>query len=275
MTHKNPPPSFWFELLGRPSDRARCAAVYNLSQSWPLTDELLDRIIGEFVKLFEFDPVVDVRRMVAWGFAEIGSKAFAAIPTLIDGARDQDEMIRWYSVVALNSMGRRAAPSLPVLVDALDDANPGTRIHAAKAIASIGADAIESILATAGWPSEKWVSARTDAPEYVYCLIALACGLRVNDGDKDKSIAMADFLTDQRHEVRRSASASLITVGQHGVDSLALAIQHTDAVVRFFAAAALEGLGHEAVPRLKALLADADSDVRYIAGRTLAKIEFR
>ncbi|SIN68672.1 HEAT repeat [Singulisphaera sp. GP187] len=270
MVHNDAPPEFWFELLRRPSTRARNSAIRSLSSMWPLTDEIRSHITSYYVEILKFDPDLDVRRHVVWGLLEIDGGCAFGIPALVDAVRDSDEVIRWYATLALGRMGRNAVGSLSVLVETLKDVNPALRVHAAETISSIGFDAIESVLAAGDWPECTWTSAQQHASPFVCQLIAMAWGFRGVEG----AAGLISLLEDLRSDVRRSAAAATLMGPRVPKGLIFACVNHKDAKVRTFAAASLRLQGPQVKDVLQLLLCDPDSEVRYIAGRSLASLVF-
>ena len=262
------PVPYLLARIAPPPERARRrSAIANLAQIWPGSEDIWGQVIPALASVLRFDPALEVRRQAAWAIMEIGRPADQAVTALIEAARDSDEVIRWYAIVALHHLGPSAAPALPALIEALGETNCRLRGWAAEAIAALGQDAIIAPLEAAGWPSETWPEALGSAGPHVRVLIALALGTRGKDG----AAALTDLLDDADPGVRRAAAAALVSLVGDAGRAIDRAVGHPDPSVRLFATVALGHWGPKAEHPLRVLMADADPDVRYTAGWSLSR----
>jgi HEAT repeat protein len=75
-----------------------------------------------------------VRRLVAYALGEMGDRAEAAIPTLVNGLQDDNKSIREGILFALGQIGQ---PAIPALTEALKHSNDQVRNGAAVALGKI------------------------------------------------------------------------------------------------------------------------------------------
>jgi HEAT repeat protein len=98
------------------------------------------RVISEIEKLR--DPDVTVRVKAAQALRDFGPAAKAAVPALVEAAKDEQV---GYAHSALESIGPSGNWALPQLIEKLSDEDPGDRGIAAFAIGCIGPKAKEAV----------------------------------------------------------------------------------------------------------------------------------
>lgn len=88
-----------------------------------------------------------VRAGAAEALGEIGPKAFAAVPYLINALKDSDADVRCRTADALGEIGRAAAAGVAALIAGLKDQNWDVRVCAASALGKIGPLAVPALIA--------------------------------------------------------------------------------------------------------------------------------
>ena len=165
----------------------------------------------------------------------------AAVPALIEAARNKDARVRAGAIAVLGSMKKLPAEAVPPLAQALADDDPGVRSQAAEALTHPDL-------------------ARLPAP------VAQALP------------ALTKALDDPGSGVRREAARALGKLGPQGaaaVPELGELLEDADAGVRVGAVEALGQIGvkaKEALLGLRLALLDASADVRAAAIHTLEKL---
>ncbi|HYL97821.1 MAG TPA: HEAT repeat domain-containing protein [Blastocatellia bacterium] len=128
-----------------------------------------------------------------------------AIPRLVDGLRDKDLIVRYYSAEALVSAG---APAVPQLAELFRSGKFIERERTGRVLGRIGRPSIS--------PMSDIIQDRTNTPE----LRAAAAAVLGIVGDPQGIEPLVSLLGDQRYFVREQAAIALGRIGAPAIDQL-------------------------------------------------------
>ena len=177
------------------------------------------------------------RQQAAMAIGQMGIKAKAAIPSLIEGLKDEQWHVRKAAAIALTSMGIEAKPAVHILIAALDDEEWHVRKPAAQALAAIG---------PASWPAvPSLIEALSDEEWHVRKPAAEALAA-IGPASKPAVSDLMYTLNDEEWQVRKPAALALGAIGPDAA---------------------------KAIPVLKEMLNDPEWHVQEAAKDALEKIE--
>ncbi len=225
----------------------------------------------------------EVRQVAAEALGEMGDAR--AVKPLIAVLQDEDAEVRWTAARALGRLGDNRA--FGPLVTLLEDGDRDVRLATVAALGELRDDRAVSFLSNALldgdhqvrraviralgaiWNFEELINLGNE-DRYVGWAAARKLG---ELGDPRAVEALITVLRDEHREVRRSAAAALVELGQPAVQPLIAALEDADWDVRQTAAEALGEIGDlRALEPLNLALRDAHSDVRRTAARALVKL---
>jgi HEAT repeat protein len=241
--------------------------------------------------------------MAAHALRCIGADAAPAVPALVETLlADAENEVRWRSADALGEIGPKARAAVPILLQTMRVANESLAASSAVALGRIRADASDVVPAlTAALQHREWRAregavqalgefgpeAKTAIPalievlkhdSFLICEKASATLKRVGPAAVDTAVvALCESLTDAREEVRGTAAISLTMLDREGKSVPALiGMLRTDTSCRHVAARALAQMGtkaRSAVPALIEALKDGNAWVRREAADALKLID--
>jgi HEAT repeat protein len=240
----------------------------------PEADNDRATIIELVGKLKDQDTSSDTRRQAAYALGQLGPKARAAVPALIEATGDRDGQVIWYALDALGRIGPAAREAVPeilrVIQESLEIDSPGYRTlrsSAVRALGNIGPDArtatdlLEGILADSG-------------ADPVYRITA-AVSLYQISGRPAAISALARELRNTKSDAALAAAMALYRMGPAAKPAerdLAYALGHADADVRRAAGRALSQFGTSTAPALVKALGYPDRFDRVAVVNTLGWI---
>ena len=239
-----------------------------------------------------------IRRGAAEVLADLGSRASASVPALIQALNDKEESVRAQAAKALGAIGD--ASSVPQLVAALNDPQPSVRGACAESLGKMRAIASVPALAQKLSDPEACVAVKCAQalwrierkPDLAVPVLIRALRDRRAGSDakfvlgeigaaaKDAVPALVQSLREERvaRPLRTPPSAALALgrIGAPAVPELISELTNGHSEVRTSAAIALGFIGnpaHDAAPHLMPLLADKNLEVRQAAALALGAIE--
>jgi HEAT repeat protein len=183
-----------------------------------------------------------IRPVVAHVLGRLGSKAGAAVPTMIALLPESNDEAQSELLLALGKMGEGAAPAVPAIAATLEDKEEDVRYAAISALAQIGPAARDARRAIVK------AMAQEDPVFQTLCAAAL---VKIDPQGSETAKEVMPFLLK--------------------------ALQHDQALVRIYAAQTLglmKHLGKPALPALKKLTADKDARVSAAAQAAIQEIEY-
>ncbi len=247
-------------------------------------------------------PNARTRREAAKALGAMGKKAAAAVPALIASLDDPNALVRGAALLALGPIGDARAAG-PVATRLLSP-DPRTRRLAIKAITALGPPAAKAVHAAWNEAPNAAVAralaglgeaARPALPDLTKQMaLTDHTGLprrspegRGRDGDVSVFAAFAILALEPNHEKARTILKKALTSGtveeatlaldhkeRFPAVTLALALQHEAAPVRWRACRALGALGPKAAPAMAALIRElvSQTHVRRAAAGALGRI---
>ena len=203
---------------------------------------------------------------------EIGPKARAAVPALVETLRTGDKWLRRDAAEALGKIGPGAREAVPALLEALGSDDEYLRHRAARALVEI-----EEV--DAGFVRALGKSPKRGHSEAIDAL----CGIPA--GPKGAVPLLIEALSDKDGDVRHFAASALGRIGptaKPAVRPLIRLLHDEGVLIRLAAAEALgrihgdpRGTGEASPPLIRALvgaLKDEESSVRWSAAQALGEI---
>lgn len=195
---------------------------------------------------------------------EIGPRARAGVPALVEALKTGDESLRRDAARGLGKIGPEARAAVPALLDALESDDTSLRGDAARALAEIAPAEAEVVRALAEL-------ARRGNCEAIEALA------RIGAPAKGAVAAIFEALKGKSGHVRMNAAQALAEIGPEAshVPLLVEALKDDERMVRYFIAIALGRIGPDAraaVPALIASLKGSDVGVRWVSAEALGNI---
>jgi HEAT repeat protein len=249
---------------------------------------------------------LEERRKAGVALGNMGYRAKAAVPPLIETLKDKDAVVRRNAASALGKIGRGVKAVVPALTEALADKGPGVRGAAAEALGWVGPEAKAAVPALTEALKDKYVFVRGDAAlalarigsEAKAAVPALIETLKDKDRNvailagsalgmiarEDKAVvpALIEALKDKDKHFWKNTVATLSMIANLEkalaptlAPTLIEALKDKDANVRSGVAIALGEMGplaKSAVPALNRALKDENELVRDAAAGALKKI---
>ena len=222
-----------------------------------------------------------IRRSAAGALGRIGPAASAAVPTLIDMSKDDNEnsIVREYTVRALTRIDPNDERVVSALIRVLEDENPKIREAAVEALLEVNIEAQESGAAKRDVPT--LITQLKDKDLVVRRSAARTLG-EIGPAAKSAGVALMETLADEHEdaEVRKSAATALGSIGPYAKDAIPALIstlekKEEDVELRAAAAMALGMFGPEARAAVRTLaesLREDDPRLRAIALVALKRI---
>jgi HEAT repeat protein len=216
------------------------------------------------------DESAAVRAAAAAGLEQVGPRAAAVAPNLIERLKDPNETVRCRAAAALGQAGGEEEGTVGALADLLQDASPSVRAAAARALGALKVKAAPAVDALAGLLHDGDEGVRDAAAE------AIAQVGRLEGG---AASALAEGLASDDNLVRARTAEALGAIGAaagEAAGALANVIDDKNDRVRAKAVEALGKMGEAAaevaVPKLVRALRDPDNWVRALAAEALGEM---
>ena len=213
------------------------------------------------------DPRLEVRLYVAEALGNIGPDAQAAVPDLLQAAKDSNLNLRQNAIRSLGKMGGDVKDRvLPMLTECLNDGNHEVRVAAADALGSLP-------ITVSDVPTVLPFLKHKDAEARAQATVALG---RLGSEAKVALKPLIETLKDPNVIVRRAAAECIGQIGadaKEAIPELEKAAKDSGKEVRRAAITALGGMGADAKVAVAAIAKGLDDiELRRTAISALVKI---
>jgi HEAT repeat protein len=205
----------------------------------------------------------DVRGVASSALGRLGE---AALPHLLEAARNTDASGRQWAIAALRQAREAGAPMsmiLPTLINAMNDPDLHVREFASFGLRDIGA------------PARAALRQMLQDGDLLSRIRAASALLQLNSSDKDALSLLKESAAHADLEARREAVDGLYFGAAHAesaLPELIRALDDDDALIRIHAANCLEEMGKKCIPAVPALLkrlTDEEEEVRCTAAQAI------